>query len=229
VSDIRDAVERGWREMQALDAALARREIEEDAWYRERQALIVPAYLAADNPRAQSGQSGDEAGWEDARSLIVEAIGRDGTFLDVGCANGHLMETVREWAAHRGIEIEPYGVDLSPELAALARRRLPRWADRIWVGNGLTWQPPFRFDFVHLQQLDYVPPLRRRELVAHLLDRVCTAGGRLIVGSFNEPRESRATEAEIASYGYAIAGRAERDHPRDARVTRRVLWIDAPR
>jgi hypothetical protein len=31
--------------------------------------------------------------------------------------------------------VEPYGVDISPALAELARRRLPRWADRIWTGQ----------------------------------------------------------------------------------------------
>ena len=213
--------------MEVLDAALQSGEIDEPAWYARRQALIVPAYLAADNPRAQSGQSGDEAGWEAARGLIVEAIDRDGTFLDVGCANGHLMETTRAWCARRGLAIEPYGVDLSPELAELARSRLPQWADRIWVGNALTWEPPRRFDFVHLQQLDYVPPGRRRELVAHLLDRVCEPGGRLILGPFNELVEHRALEHEVASWGHAIIGRAER--PKDDLVARRVFWIDRAR
>ena len=187
--------------------------------------MIVPAYLAADNPRAQSGQSGDEAGWEHARSLVVEAVDRDGTFLDVGCASGHLMETARAWAAERGFALEPYGVDLSPELAELARLRLPRWADRIWVGNALDWRPPRRFDFVHLQELSYVPERRRRELVEHLLGDVCEPGGRLILGPANELAASRATERLVRSWGYEIAGRAER--MKSAEVARRVLWIDA--
>jgi SAM-dependent methyltransferase len=116
-------------------------------------------------------------------------------------------------------------MDLSPELAELARRRLPQWPDRIWVGNALTWEPPRRFDFVHLQQLDYVPPPRHRELIEHLLRRVCAPGGRLILGSFNERAERRETEELAASWGYEIAGRAER--PKSERVVRRVFWIDA--
>jgi hypothetical protein len=39
------------------------------------------------------------------------------------------------WARH---DIEPYGPELTPALAELARRRLPEWADRIFVGNALT-------------------------------------------------------------------------------------------
>jgi hypothetical protein len=45
------------------------------------------------------------------------------------------MESVAAWCAERGLAIEPYGVDISPALAELARRRLPQWADRIWVGT----------------------------------------------------------------------------------------------
>ena len=187
--------------------------------------MIVPAYLAADNPRAQSGQSGDEAGWEHARGLVVEAIDRDGTFLDVGCASGHLMETTREWATARGFEVEPYGVDLSPDLAALARARLPQWADRIWVGNGIDWQPPRRFDFVHLQELSYVPESRRRELVEHLLRDVCEPSGRLILGPANEVAGAWETAELMESWGYEIAGRAER--PKNDQVMRRVLWLES--
>jgi hypothetical protein len=45
------------------------------------------------------------------------------------------------WCAERGVRLEPFGVDLSPGLAAEARR-LPRWADGIWVGNALDWTAP---------------------------------------------------------------------------------------
>ncbi|HEV8325462.1 MAG TPA: class I SAM-dependent methyltransferase [Myxococcota bacterium] len=224
-ADVCGEIDGGWRAQEALDAALARGEIDEEAWYRAVQARLVPAYLGGDNPRAQSGQSGDEAGWERARSLVVEAIDRDGTFLDLGCASGHLMETVQAWAAARGRAVEPYGLDLSPDLAALARRRLPAWAHRIWVGNALTWPPPRRFDFVHLMELSYVPAPRRPALVVRLLHDVCAPRGRLILGSFNEPTGSRATESLVASWGHPISGRAER--PKSPRVMRRVFWLDA--
>ena len=90
--------------------------------------IITPAYLAADTPWEQSGKSGDECLWAYGRSLICDAIHRDGSFLDVGCANGFLMESVERWAAVRGRRIEPYGLDISPELADLARSRLPAWS-----------------------------------------------------------------------------------------------------
>jgi len=208
----------GWREIAAIDAALARGEIDEDAWHRAMADLVVPAYLAAETPWGQSGKSGDEALWEEGRRHIADGIVRDGTFLDVGCASGYLMECIVGWSSH---VVEPYGLEIAPELAALARRRLPQWADRIFVGNALTWDPPRRFDFVRTG-LEYVPPPRRRDLVAHLLE-FCD---RVIVGSYNEEVEERALERAVESWGFTIAGRSERAH-RDPRVMRRVFWIDS--
>jgi hypothetical protein len=208
----------GWRQIAAIDAALERGEIDEDGWHRAMADLVVPAYLAAETPWGQSGKSGDEALWEEARRHIADAIDRDGSFLDVGCASGFLMESVVRWSPHR---VEPYGLEIATQLADLARRRLPQWADRIYVGNALGWSPPRRFDFVRTG-LDYVPPMRRRDLVAHLLG-FCD---RLIIGSFNEEIESRALEHDVESWGFRVAGRSERQH-RDPRIIRRVFWLDS--
>lgn len=211
--------------LEQTEAALEAGEIDETGWYQRAAAFITPAYLAGDNPRSQSGHSGDEAHWRHARSLIAEAIHRDGAFLDVGCANGHLMECLQQWARERGQAIEPYGLDIAPELAELARRRLPHWADRIWVGNAIDWQPPRRFDWVRTG-LEYVPRRRQRDLVQHLLTEAVSPGGRLIIGTHNEEKEARSAEEQVASWGFRIAGRLERPHYRDDRLVYRVLWIE---
>jgi hypothetical protein len=177
--------ERAWREIAAIDERLARGEIDEQGWHDAVAELVAPAYLAGDNPRAQSGHSGDDSRWERARRPIAAAIDRGGSFLDIGCANGYLMECMARWAAEAGHAVEPYGLEIAPELAELARRRLPHWADRIFVGNARSWLPPRRFDFVRTG-LDYAPPGRGRELVEHLLEKVVAPGERLIVGVFNE-------------------------------------------
>lgn len=211
--------DRGWREWAELDERLARGELDEEGWHREAQAILVPAYLAAQAPWEQSGKSGSAEDWEYARSHVAHAIDRDGTFLDVGCASGYLMECLPRWTT---FAVEPYGLDLSPELAELARTRLPQWRDRIWVGNAQTWEPPMRFDYVRTG-LEYVPAHRRRDLVAHLLS-FCD---RLIVGTFNEHESERTIEELLRGFGYRIAGRSERAHRRSAGMEYRVLWIDA--
>jgi SAM-dependent methyltransferase len=228
---IQVARNRAYELLRRLDAALEAGEIDEEGWYREVAVVITPAYLAQDNPRAQSGHSGDDAHWEQARGLIADAIDRSGTFLDVGSASGYLMECIQRWALARGFVVEPYGLDIAPELAALARRRLPHWADRIYVGNVINWEPPRRFDFVR-SGLEYVPARRHRDLVARLLRDYVAPGGRLIIGTFNEERDETRREppqeALVASWGFTIAGRTERPHYHDPRLVYRAFWIDAP-
>jgi SAM-dependent methyltransferase len=210
----------------ACEAALEAGEIDEAEWHRRIAEVITPAYLAADTPWAQSGKSGDAASWERARSLIAE-VTPPGTFLDVGCASGYLMECMVRWCADAGVACEPYGLDLAPELADLARRRLPHWRDRIFTGNALDWQPPQRFDVVRTG-LEYVPRRLRRDLVSRLLDDVVADGGRLIIGVFNEEREDHATARQITEWGFAAGGSHERLH-RDSRLSYRLVWIDRPR
>lgn len=219
--------ERAWREVAAIDAALERGEIDEAAWHARMQGLIVPAYTAATNPRGQSGFSGDEARWERARRFILRAVDHGGTFLDIGCANGYLMDCLAHWAAQDGVALEPYGLDLSPQLTALARANLPAWRDRISCGNALTWIPPLRLDYVRTG-LEYVPNVRRADLVRHLLGVAVKPGGRLIIGAFTEEVDDPKAETCLASWGFSVSGRSEVPHPDDDRLARKVLWIDAP-
>ena len=160
-------------------------------------------YLADGDRYRGSGHTGDEASWELGRRPIAEAIHRPGTFLDVGCANGLLMESIAEWAA---FPVEPYGLDFAPQLVAEARRRLPHWADRIFLGDVLTWEPPLRFDFVRTE-LVYVPEAARRDSVARLLGWiepngrliVCGYGGDDVLGPLREWDYQPAVEREWRS------------------------------
>jgi SAM-dependent methyltransferase len=215
-------LDRAWRETAADDDAYARGELDDAGWHAATAARLVPAYLAATTPQGGSGHSGTAGDWDYSRGLVADAIDCPGTFLDVGCANGLLMESVVRWSPHA---IEPYGLDIASELAALARARYPQWADRVFVGNALGFRPPRTFDFVRTG-LEYVPRPRRRALVTWLLEHVVAPGGRLIVGKYNELRDAHATEAELAA-AFAIAGRAERPHRSDPRICYRVLWIDS--
>lgn len=91
-------------------------EIDDAGWYQEDCARLTTAYLSGDNPRAQSGHSGDQNHWTQARSLIADAVDRDGSFLDIGCANGFLLECLVGWVSAKGHRMEPYGLDFPAEL-----------------------------------------------------------------------------------------------------------------
>ena len=205
-----------------FDADLAAGRIDEAGWFAAANAVIERAYLdpANDgNPRAQSGKSGDAAAWEAARRPLMAAIDAPGDFLDIGCASGLLMESVHAWAAADGLAVEPYGLDLSPRLADLARRRLPHWAGRIWTGNALYWQPGRTFDYVRVG-LEYVPAAHADALVDRLLSYTSK---RLIIGMRNEDKGWRETEAALLR---PVDGRIDVPHD-DRRLVRRAVWINA--
>lgn len=185
----------------------ARRTMTDERYLADSQRLLEPAYLGAGTAQGGSGFGGDATEWREARSMLCDAVDRDSTLLDVGCANGLLMESVVAWCAERGVRVEPYGVDLSAALVAVARRRLPHWADRIWVGNALEWVPPGgrRFDVVHTL-LDVVPENRRGDLVAHLLATAVTPGGRLMVSQYGEPDPHWWAPAVLERLGYEVGG-----------------------
>ena len=201
--------------------------MDDQAYYDDLIDLLEQRYLDAADVRKQSGFTGDAARWERARRVITEPMTADGDFLDIGCANGHLMETVAQWTAERGVSIEPYGMDLSPRLAGLARERLPQWADRIWAGNVMNWEPPRRFDYVRTE-LGYVPELRRQELVQRLLDGLLLPGGVAILCSYGSARDPSQAVYDIGetlrSWGFTVSGEAESADTNGVIITR-VAWV----
>ena len=168
----------------AIDAAsrdYAVGAIDESTWQRRVSDALATAYLGEDDPRWQSGFDGDLELWREARAFILDAVPSDGSFLDVGCANGYLLECIAAWASDRALELSLHGLELSPDLAEEARRRLPAIAERIYTGNASDWLPPRRFTYVRTG-LEYVPVGREPALVARLLCDVVEPGGRLIAG-----------------------------------------------
>ena len=201
----------------------------EREYFEAELSLHETKYLAGTNVRQQSGFGRDEHDWRRYRRPVADAIHKSGSFLDIGCANGLLMESVVAWAAEGGHVIEPYGLDISAKLAALARERLGHWRDRIFVGNALLWTPPLRFDFVRTEMV-YVPESRRREYVARLLDAFVEPEGWLLVCSYGSSRpegiRAEPLVPELEAWGLAIEGvfDALSDH---GFVTTRVVALAA--
>ncbi|HEY2509014.1 MAG TPA: class I SAM-dependent methyltransferase [Streptosporangiaceae bacterium] len=213
-----------------LAAAASYAAEDDESYYADNIRILEPAYLRGSSPQEGSGFGGDAAEWRRARHHITHGIADGGTFLDVGCANGLLMESVVRWCAERRLRIEPYGIDLSAGLVEEARRQLPQWADRIWQGNAIDWLPPdgMRFDYVHLL-LDCVPRRRRRELIRHHLANTCRPGtGRLLVSEYGASSAAGGTAAEIVrELGFDCAGQSSPSR-RAGRIPAPTAWIYAP-
>jgi SAM-dependent methyltransferase len=158
---------------------------EETHYFHQEQAFHEEKYLATSNPLEQSGFGRDVQDWERYRRVVTTPIDKHGTFLDIGCANGFLMECVTRWASLAGYSIDPYGLDISRKLAELARQRLPQWEDHIFIGNAYLWSPPF--DFVRTEMI-YVPNNLRQQYVTRLLEDVLAPDGCLIVCSYGSSR-----------------------------------------
>jgi SAM-dependent methyltransferase len=201
---------------------------DEKRFFERELALHEEKYLAGTDPRQQSGFGRNEQDWEHYRRIVTAPIDRDGTFLDVGCANGLLMDSVARWTAERDQRIEPYGVDISPKLADLARHRLPRWKERIFTGNALVWIPPFKFDFVRTEMV-YVPAHLRRRYAERLLDEVVGDHGCLIVCAYgsSRPEGSRAQELvdELRGWGLPVADVYDVTSPGHGFVITRVVSV----
>jgi SAM-dependent methyltransferase len=207
----------------AASADLARGAIAEAVWQQRAADALATAYLSDDDPRWQSGFDGDPELWREARALVLDAVPANGSFLDVGCANGFLMECLASWARARGLELSPYGLELNPQLADTARRRLPAWADRIYTGNVSDWRPPRRFTYARTG-LEYVPPGSEAALIVRLLRDVLEPGGRLLVGPIADADVS-ATISAFASAGVldpCVVSGADRNGK-----ARHVVWAGA--
>jgi SAM-dependent methyltransferase len=192
---------------------MKRREL--PAEHKEMLDELERSYLSETDPIGASGFGGGPARWRAEREPILDAITSSGSLLDVGCANGHLLDCLMKWGAERGLALVPHGVDRSEGLIERARALLPDFAENLHVGDSWTWIPPTQCDYVYALHdcvpLDYLP-----EYVDRLMRFAVAEGGRLILGAYGslsrglKPYDVRGF---LESRGYAVAGSSEGGSP----------------
>ncbi|MGH2518058.1 MAG: class I SAM-dependent methyltransferase [Ktedonobacterales bacterium] len=179
-------------------------------WFSANQARLETAYLAGEQPWQQSGfglhglRPAEQ--WATLRRPVAECVSSSGSFLDIGCANGYLLECLLTWTARRGLLLTPFGLDFSAKLVALAHLRLPSYAHQIVVGNAWDWQPAHPFDYVRTE-LVYVPEELRGEYMTRLLALFLRPGGKLLVAEYRARTDSApalTVDRELRERGFAV-------------------------
>jgi len=192
---------------------------------RQLEALEA-SFLAKDDPIHQSGFGGGPERWRAEREPILNAIEADGDLLDIGCANGYLLECLVAWARDRGLTLVPYGLDRGAGLIDLARARLPGFAANLFVGNVWNWTPARQFENVYMLY-DCVPLDYLAEQIHRLLRDVVAPRGRLILGAYGSRSRSTAP-FDIAGFlrreGHDVAGTASGGDP----PITTFVWIIRP-
>ena len=189
--------------------------------------FLEAAYLRHQDPILQSGFHGGSERWRAERSPLLDAVDGDGEFLDLGCANGYLLESVMEWATERGVNLTPYGVDLNPRLLQEALRRFRDYPHHFWLANAWGWLPPRRFRWVYaiwdLVPIEFLP-----QLALHLLEHAVSQDGALIFGAYGSKSEDRPSVNigdVLRNSGLPVSGESEGGElPRGGPVTR-FAWI----
>lgn len=196
-----------------------------EAWEQGMAELLEAAYVAQGaGPRGSGAGSPSEGEWRAKRQHLAVPMDRSGDWLDVGCANGHLLATLPRWVAEREVTIEPHGLELLPRVAELARALHPELADRIWTGSVLRWSPPKPFRYVTALD-DSVPPELLGRLLERLLGRFVEPGGRLIVSSYTDSGDRpRPLVEAVTEAGFPPDGVIRIERP--GRHPLQTIWLD---
>ena len=162
--------------------------------------------------------------WRAEREPILDAVDLDGDLLDIGCANGYLLECLIRWGTERGVNITPHGLDIGPKLIGLARQRLPKFESNFHVGNVWDWNAPRRYRYVYML-CDCLPEFLLADGVRRIMREFVEPGGRFILGAYGS-RSRDEPAYDVAGFmrraGIRVASTAMGGDPR---ITL-FAWID---
>lgn len=208
----------------AQNRALCDGLITEEEWFENLKKATTIAYLSRNTPWGQCGHSGTKETWMESRIMpLLETLYKSGTFIDIGCSIGYILECLHEWTQDSPIQVEYFGVDICDDLIHIARKRMPEFKNNLFVGNVDTWIPPRKFDYVRTHEITYVPEYKQRDFLYNLYNNYLKPGGRLIIGSYSESAIENILEDSIRSLGFTPTGYAKRSY-RD--TERKVVWFD---
>lgn len=144
--------------------------------------------------------------YETTRFFISRSIDRDGTILDIGCANGFLLRCLQEWS---GRTLVPYGVDKDASLIRKAKLLFSHHAGNFVVADlsiepdlSRIW-PSTRFGYIYWNVWDNYAfkTQKETELLEACLRRV-RRGGRLILGFYESDTNKSVKIRHLLGLGF---------------------------
>jgi SAM-dependent methyltransferase len=160
--------------------------------------------------------------WEKTRRFIADAIDRDGSILDYGCANGFLLRSLQEWSGH---ELVPYGFDIDPKGIEEARGLFPEQKEHFISpedrrrGADL----PKEFDFVYWNVWDNWEFDKQEGLeLLEKLEAETKKGGRLILGFYGSKEANLTKIAQLEKLGY-VPNRTLESQDNGEQI---IVWFD---
>ncbi len=161
----------------------------DEKWFNSLKKDLEESYLRYNEPWKQAGFMLSEDAWLPCRRPIADCIQKSGNFLDIGCANGYLLESILKWTS---FDVTPFGIDLSPKLIELAKTRLSRYSNNLSVGSAPYWNSPVKFDYVRTD-LSYALEDDQEQYLHKVFTAYVAPEGKLLVTEYRSPKESPKT------------------------------------
>lgn len=142
----------------------------------------------------------------EAATLEQVQLSRGDKVLDVGCGTGSLALAA---PAQVGPEGEVHGIDASPEMVDMARRKVSRAGENATFRVGVAEDLPFpdcQFDIVLSSlMVHHLPGADSKRKVFAEVHRVLKPGGQLLVVDFEPPTKTRARLVTSLLLGHTMA------------------------
>jgi len=149
--------------------------------------------------------------WKNIRFPIVQAINKNGSFLDVGCANGFLLRCLKEWSNYK---LELYGVDSNLDRIRSAKELFAHQPERFIMCNICSpndlRQYGFlaNFDFVYWNVWDNLEFKDNREInIFFKLYGMVSKNGRIILGFYDSDKNKHKKIKKLERSGIKFSGK----------------------
>jgi SAM-dependent methyltransferase len=197
----------------------------QDTYPRDYKSFLENSSLAKELIEGSYLSEADYEAWRNKREFIAKAIEKDGSVLDIGCANGFLLRSLQEWT---GKDLDPYGIDPLVKNITESRKLFPDIANH-FVNAPLAHLPnlsaeflPEAFDCVYWNVWTQ-ETLKDEKGIEGLKElwRRTKPGGRLILGFYDTPELNQQKVEAIKSNGYQISGTLQNPEGQES-----LVWIE---